>query len=370
MKLVVFGLTLSSSWGNGHATTYRALLRAFAKRGHTVTFYEWDAPWYGGAHRDLARPGFCELVLYSSWEKIARRATAECLEADAVLIGSYVNHGAQLIDDLAAAGVGPLFFYDIDTPVTVANLRDGSAEYLRADQVPVFARYLSFTGGPFLTDVVEGEFGAQEACPLYCSVDASQYQPARVDPELAVDLAYMGTYAPDRQPVVESFLNQVARRLPTRTFLIAGPQYPAEIDWSPNVRLVPHLPPGRHPAFYSSARWQLNATRADMGAAGWSPSVRLFEAGAIGAPIVSDSWAGIEVLFEPGKELLLPRETEDVVEILTGVGDEERREIGQAMRRRVLAEHTSGHRAEELEQYLTKCESAKVQKCESAKVGE
>jgi spore maturation protein CgeB len=367
MKLVVFGLTLSSSWGNGHATTYRALLRAFAERGHSVTYYEWDAPWYGGAHRDLAHPDFCELVLYSSWEKIARRAVAESLEADAVLVGSYVREGARVIDELAEAGVAPLFFYDIDTPVTVASLRTGAADYLRADQVPLFSRYLSFTGGPFLTEIVEGELGAQEACPLYCSVDASQYLPTRVDPELAVDLAYMGTYAPDRQPVVEEFLNQVARRLPKHSFLIAGPQYPAEIDWARNVRLVPHLPPGRHPAFYSSARWQLNATRADMVAAGWSPSVRLFEAGAIGAPIISDSWPGIDVLFDPGREILLPRHTDDVVEILTGISDEQRREIGQSMRARVLAEHTSAHRATELEQYLEPG-SAKVRKSESAKV--
>jgi spore maturation protein CgeB len=353
MKLVVFGLTLSSSWGNGHATTYRALLRAFAERGHKITFYEWDAPWYGGAHRDLAHPNFCDLVLYSSWEKIAPRAISEALDADAVLVGSYVREGARVIDALAEAGVAPLFFYDIDTPVTVAGLRNGASEHLRADQVPLFTRYLSFTGGPFLTEVVEGELGAQEALPLYCSVDASQHQPTEVDPELAVDLAYMGTYAPDRQPVIERFLNQVARRLPDHTFLIAGPQYPAEIEWSRNVRLVPHLPPGRHPAFYSSARWQLNATRADMVAAGWSPSVRLFEAGAIGAPIISDRWPGIDVLFEPGKEILLPRDTADVVDILTGTGEEERREIGQAMRARVLAEHTSAHRAEELELYLT-----------------
>ena len=166
MKLVVFGLALSSSWGNGHATTYRALLRAFAERGHAVTFYEWDAPWYSGAHRDLAQPDFCDLVLYSSWDEIAARALSECLDSDAVLVGSYVQEGARVIDALAQAGGPPLFFYDIDTPVTVASLRAGATEHLRADQVPLFARYLSFCGGPFLREIVEGELGAREACPL------------------------------------------------------------------------------------------------------------------------------------------------------------------------------------------------------------
>jgi spore maturation protein CgeB len=219
--------------------------------------------------------------------------------------------------------------------------------------VPFFTRYLSFTGGPFLAEVVEGEFGAREARPLYCSVDAARYRRTAPEPELAAEMGYMGTYAPDRQPVVERFLNAVARRLPEKRFLVAGPQYPEEIRWPENVRLISHLPPARHPAFYSSARWQLNATRADMVAAGWSPSVRLFEAGAIGCAVISDYWAGIDTLFEPGREILLPASTDDVVEILTGTSEEERRAIAGAFRARVLREHTSRVRAAELEEYHT-----------------
>jgi spore maturation protein CgeB len=352
MKLVVFGLSLSSAWGNGHATTYRALLRAFRERGHEVTFYEWDAPWYRGAHRDLPDPAFARLVLYPSWQKVRARALAEAREADAVLIGSYVHHGSRIIDELAGAGIEALFFYDIDTPVTIANLRASGTDYLRADQVPLFARYLSFTGGPFLHEVVEDEFGARDARPLYCSVDPASYRRTPPDPEFEVDLGYMGTYAPDRQPVLESFLNAAARRLPEHSFLVAGPQYPADIRWAENVRLVPHLPPDRHAAFYSSARWQLNATRADMVAAGWSPSVRLFEAGAVGAAVISDYWAGIGELFEPGSEILLPSSTDEVVEILTSTHDDDRRAIGTAFRARVLRDHTCEHRAAELEEHL------------------
>ena len=66
MKLVVFGLSVSSSWGNGHATTYRALLKAFAALGHQIDFYEWDAPWYR-LQRDLPHPSFCRLHLYDDW---------------------------------------------------------------------------------------------------------------------------------------------------------------------------------------------------------------------------------------------------------------------------------------------------------------
>lgn len=352
MKLVVFGLSLSSSWGNGHATTYRALLRAFSARGHEVAFYEWDAPWYRGSHRDLAHPDFCRLELYPNWEQVATRAIAEAREADATLIGSYVRQGTTVIDALAEAGVDPLFFYDIDTPVTVAQLRGTGADYLRADQVPLFTRYLSFTGGPWLEQVLEGELGAQEARALYCSADLEAYGPVDRDAEFEVDLAYMGTYAPDRQPVIERLLMDVARALPNRSFLVAGPQYPDEIPWPTNVRRVSHLPPSRHAAFYSSAAWQLNATRADMVAAGWSPSVRLFEAGACGAAILSDFWPGIDQLFVPGKELALPETTEAACALLEDTHPDDRLAMGEALRSRIVAEHSAQRRAEQLESYL------------------
>jgi spore maturation protein CgeB len=352
MKIVVFGLSLSSSWGNGHATTYRALLRAFAERGHQITFYEWDAPWYGGAHRDLPAPSFAELRLYASWDLVRSQALRDAREADATIVGSYVREGPIVIDDLVAAGVEPLFFYDIDTPVTVAALRNGGAEYLRADQIPHFERYLSFTGGPLLSQVLEGELGARAANALYCSVDPAEYRRVEPDAELTADLAYMGTFAPDRQPVVERFLIEVARRLPRRRFILAGPQYPPEMQLPPNVRHIEHLPPERHAAFYSSARWQLNATRGDMVAVGWSPSVRLFEAGAIGAPVISDRWPGIDQLFAPDVEIVLPENTEAVVEVLESTSDDERLNIGEALRERILSEHTAERRAAELEGYL------------------
>ncbi|HEV2734087.1 MAG TPA: glycosyltransferase [Longimicrobiaceae bacterium] len=351
MKLVVFGLSISSSWGNGHATTYRALLRAFAARGHEVVFYEWDAPWYR-ENRDFPRPEFCRLVLYRDWNGVAAEALADAREADAVLVGSYVKDGPRVVDELAEAGVDPLFFYDIDTPVTVSALRGGGAEYLRPDQVGIFTRYFSFTGGPFLHEVLEAELGAREAVPLYCSVDPERYRPVAADPELACELGYMVTYAPDRQPVVERFLLDVARRLPERGFVVAGPQYPEDVAWPGNVRHLHHLPPDRHPAFYSSAAWQLNATRADMVAAGWSPSVRLFEAAACGAAMISDRWPGIDRFFTPGREILLPESTDEVVAILRGTHPDDRRAIGEAARARVLAEHTAEHRAEELESLL------------------
>jgi spore maturation protein CgeB len=353
MKLVAFGLSLSSSWGNGHATTYRALLRAFAARGHDVTFFEWDAPWYGGPHRDLPEPDFCRLALYPAWESIRDEAIAHALEADATIVGSYVRDGIRLIDDLANAGVEPLAFYDIDTPVTIAGLLGDGVDYLAARQVPLFTHYLSFTGGPILDDVLERRLGARSAVPLHCSVDPDRYRPVATDPRFTVDLAYMGTYAADRQPALDRLLVEPARRMPDRSFLVAGPQYPERPDWPANVRRCEHVPPDLHAALYSSAAWQLNVTREAMVASGWSPSVRLFEAAACGAALISDRWAGMEQFLEPGREILISDGAEAVIAILEQTHPDDRRAIGAAARARILASHTAAHRAAELEARLT-----------------
>lgn len=352
MKLVVFGLSVTSSWGNGHATTYRALLRAFRERGHEITFWEWDAPWYRGAHRDLPDPEFCELRLYDDWGDVADEAVAEADGADGVIVGSYVHDGPRVLDDLLERGVG-VSFYDIDTPVTVTALRRGDCEYLRLDQVPTLERYLSFTGGPFLERVIEGELGARQALPLYCAVDLARYHPVDPDPRFRADLAYMGTYAPDRQPGLERLLLQPAGAMAGRSFLVAGPQYPDDVTWPPNVRRFEHVPPAEHPAFYAAADWQLNLTRGDMRSAGWSPSVRLFEAAACGAPMISDSWPGIDSFFESGREIILPGSGDDVIEVLERTHPDDRRAIGARARERVRREHGSGTRAEQLEAALT-----------------
>lgn len=351
MKLVVLGLSLSSSWGNGHATTYRSLLRAFARRGHEVTFWEWDAPWYRGDHRDLPDPDFCRLHLYPSWDAVRDEVRAHAREADATIIGSYVNEGPRIIDNLAAAGVMPLFFYDIDTPVTVMHLRNGQGEYLRRDQVPLFKRYFSFSGGPLLHDVLETELGAVDARHLACSVDTETYRP--VDPvwEFRADLAYMGTYSADRAPAMECLILEPARRSTDRSFLVAGPQYPDVEHWPGHVRHIPHVAPARHAAFYSSAAWQLNLTREAMRRAGWSPSVRLFEAAACEAAILSDEWPGIDQLLKPGREIVLSQGPEDVCNALA-MHPDDRRAIGRAARERILRDHTKERRAEQLEAWL------------------
>ena len=347
LDVAVLGLSLSSSWGNGHATTFRALLKAFAARGHRVLFLERDVPWYA-AHRDLVDPPYCELALYRDLHDLARFAD-RIASADAVIVGSYVPEGVAVGRMVQATARGVTAFYDIDTPVTLAKLERGDFEYLSPALIPGYDVYLSFTGGPTL-ERLERRYGSPDARALYCSVDPELY-PAR-PAERRWDLSYLGTYSPDRQPTLERLLIEPARHAPELRFVVAGPQYPADIAWPANVERIDHVAPADHPAFYAASRFTLNVTRADMIQAGFSPSVRLFEAASCGTPIVSDVWDGIETILRPGREIMLAREAEDVLAILRDPSPARRDALAAAARERVLGAHTAAHRARTLEDAL------------------
>ncbi|WP_329958577.1 bifunctional glycosyltransferase/UDP-glucuronate decarboxylase [Sphingomonas sp. Leaf37] len=343
MKLVVLGLSLGSSWGNGHATTFRALLKAFAARGHDILFLEREVPWYAGDHRDLIDPDYCRLEYYADLDDLSRWQS-EIAAADAVIVGSYVPDGVA-VGRYVQRHARTSAFYDIDTPVTLAKLARGDFEYLSPDIIRGYDVYLSFTGGPTL-ERLEQAFGSPAARALYCSVDDAAYRP--LDVPKRWDLSYLGTYSDDRQPTLTRLLIDVARAQPHRRFAVAGPQYPADIDWPANVERIDHLPPAEHAAFYSASRFTLNVTRADMIAAGWSPSVRLFEAAACGTPIISDHWDGIDGIFADGTEIILAYGAQDVIAAL----DRDATALGRAARARVLADHTATTRAAQLEAHL------------------
>jgi len=348
LKIVILGLSITSSWGNGHATTYRGLVRELSRRGHDVFFLERDVPWYA-ANRDLPKPRYCRLGLYESLEELRDKYGAEVKTADLVIIGSYVPEGVPASKWILAAARGIKGFYDIDTPVTLSKLARGDTEYISPELIPSFDLYLSFTGGPTLR-FLENHYGAKLARPLYCSVDPDIYIHKKTAPKW--DLGYIGTYSKDRQPALDSLLIGPARAWEKGHFVVAGPLYPKDIKWPGNVEHIEHLAPGEHWNFYNSQRFTLNITREDMKKAGYSPSVRLFEAAGCGTPIISDCWEGLETFFEPGKEILLAQSAEEVMQILTRLPEAEYREIGQRARERVLAHHTAAHRAEELLSYI------------------
>ncbi|MBA3325961.1 MAG: glycosyltransferase, partial [Rhodobacteraceae bacterium] len=312
LDIVVLGLSLSSSWGNGHATTYRALLKGLHRLGHDVLFLERDTPWYA-AHRDLADPPFCRFALYSSLDGLAAQHLAAIRAADAVIVGSYVPDGVAALDLALDAATGAVAFYDIDTPLTLAALTRGEPASIARRQIPRLDAYFSFAGGPILQRL-ERAFGAPRALPLYCSADTELYRPT--GEPCRYDLGYLGTYSPDRQPALERLLIEPARRDPALRCVVAGSGYPSDIRWPANVERIDHVAPADHAAFYGRQRFTLNCTRADMKAAGWSPSVRLFEAAACGTPVISDAWPGLGEFFEPGRAILVAHRTEDVLEAL------------------------------------------------------
>lgn len=359
MKIVIFGLTVTSSWGNGHATTYRSLLKALAARGHRIAFVEKDVEWYRN-NRDLPEPSFCSVSLYDQWEQSARELIRMSRDADAVVIGSYFPDAIAATKALIESGQEAILFYDIDTPITMSRLRsEGHAEYLDPKLIPHYAAYLSFTGGPTLREIEE-RFGSPLAVPFYCSVDPEVYKPSPAKDSFRCELSYLGTYAADRQPKLEEFLNATARLLPDRRFIVAGPQYPENLKWPHNVKRIIHLSPPQHPSFYSSSRFTLNLTRDDMVAAGYSPSVRLFEASACGAAILSDSWTGLSEFLTPGEEVLLPRDAHEIAQILHELSEEERVRMGRRARERILDQHTASHRAEQFEQIIATVTSGRV----------
>src|SRR5690348_12542286 len=346
LRILIFGLSLSSSWGNGHATSYRALLKALAAQGHRILFLERNQPWYA-EHRDLVRPAYCRLQFYTGLAELSRWK-AEVAAADVVVLGSYVPNGIEVARFVQRHARGIKAIYDLDTPVTLASLGSGDCAYLSSEIIRQCDLYLSFTGGPALRRI-EKTYGAPAARALYCSVDPTLYRRTRA--RRRWDLGYLGTYSPDRQAKLERLLLEPARRAPHLRFVVAGAQYPDGIEWPSNVDRIEHLPPSRHADFYSSLGWTLNLTRADMVALGYSPSVRLFEAAACATPIISDRWAGLGELFREGQEVVTAENPSEVVELLARP-DRFRRPIGAAAQRRVLAKHTAAHRAKELEHYL------------------
>jgi spore maturation protein CgeB len=348
MKIVILGLSITSSWGNGHATTFRGLVRELVKAGHEVLFLERDVPWYAN-NRDLPNPPYGQTRLYADLDALKRDYAEQVRGADAVIIGSFVPQGVQVGEWVLETAEGVTAFYDIDTPVTLAKLGRDDFEYLHPDLIPRYQLYLSFTGGPTLNRL-EQQLGSPCARALYCSFDPELYYPQEMQKRW--DLGYLGTYSVDRQPRVEALLLEPARRWQSGRFVVAGAQYPGDLQWPANVEYREHVPPHEHRAFYNAQRYTLNVTRDDMIRAGWAPSVRLFEAAACATPVISDIWPGIESLFTPGEEILLAERPEEVLAYLHEIPEQARRRMGERARERVLAEHTAAHRAAELVAHL------------------
>jgi spore maturation protein CgeB len=344
MRVVIFGLTVSSSWGNGHATIWRGLCNALARQGYEISFFEKDVSYYAN-HRDLNSPENYKLLLYPSWADVSPIAKATVEQSDVAVVTSYCPDAVSACD-LVLESQAIKIFYDLDTAVTIENYRaKGSVDYVPSYGLRDFDLVLSYVGGRALDELQE-LFGAQHVAALYGSVDPEVHRPVPPSNHYDSDLSYLGTYAADRQGALRELFLEPAQRLPDRKFLLGGAQYPDDFPWNDNVWFVRHVPPAEHPAFYSSSKATLNVTRGAMASFGYCPSGRLFEAAACETPVVSDYWEGLSEFFEPGREILVASSADDVVNVVQ-LNRGELREIGKAARRRVFGAHTAEHRARE-----------------------
>ena len=347
LNIVVFGLSVSSSWGNGHASLWRALIAALTVQGHRVTFFERDVPYYAG-NRDLHALGDgAELVLYPDWTDVLPRARTAVRDADVAMVTSYCPDALPATALVSDSRCPLRCFYDLDTPVTLARLAAGQeVDYVGPGGFAMFDLVFSYTGGAAL-DELRTRLGARRAVPLYGSVDPASHAPAPTRPEFASLLSYLGTYAADRQDALERLFVEPARQRPDDRFVIGGAQYPDEFPWTPNIHFLRHMPPPDHPAFYCSGRLTLNVTRAAMARMGWCPSGRLFEAAACGVPILSDTWPGLDEFFTPGREILVADDTEGALAALA-LPEGELHALAARARARTLDEHTADRRARQL----------------------
>ena len=347
LKIVMLGLSMTSSLGNGQAATYRGLVRELSARGHDVLFLEQDINW-GNAKRDLPKPPFGRTESYANLKELKDRFAGAVGEADFVMVGSHLPEGIEIGEWVTRLAHGVTAFYDFDTARTLATLLKGGAEYISAALIPRYQMYLSFTGGPIL-DYIERQFGSPMARPLYCAVDAMLYFPER--PELKWDLGYLGAYSADNQPTLNRLMFEPARRWEEGRFVVAGRQYPRSVQWPQNVKRIPEVGAAKRRAFYNAQRFTLNITPPSVIAAGFSPNVRLFEAAACGTPVITEFWPGLDTFFKPDDEILISHSWDETLIYLEEISELERRRIGYRSRERVLAKHTTRHRAAELEHY-------------------
>lgn len=348
LRIAWFGSSLVSSYWNGAATYYRGLIRALDRRGHRVTFFEPDA--LGRQqHRDIADPDWAEVVVYEPHEAAALAAVEQARGADVVVKASGVGVADALLEE-AVLDLGALaVLWDVDAPATLARLEADEDDPLRS-LVPRYDLVLTYGGG----DPVRRRYralGARECEPVYNALDPETHHPVPAEPRFAADLAFLANRLPDREARVREFFLAAAELAPGRRFLLGGAGWDG-VPLPPNVRLLGHVPTADHNALNATPLAVLNVLRASMAANGWSPATRVFEAAGAGACLISDAWQGIVEFLEPGREVLVAESGAEVAALLGGLTTARARAIGEAARRRVLAEHTYARRAELVERIL------------------
>lgn len=348
MQVAFFGSSLLSAYWNGAATYYRGIIEALHRHGHRVTFYEPDA-YDRQAHRDIDEPPWARVVVYSAeGEDDVRRALEEAATGDVVVKASGVGVFDELLEEAVPALRRPesmVVYWDVDAPATLDRLAEHPDDPFR----PLVSQYdlvLTYGGGQPVVRAYAAA-GARRCVPIYNAHDQRTHHPVDADPRFAGELGFLGNRLPDRERRFEEFFLRAADELPEARFLLGGSGWETK-PLPPNVRHLGHVYTRDHNAFNCSVRATLNVCRESMARYGYSPPTRVFEAAGAAACLISDAWEGIDCFLEPGREVLVARDGHEVAEHLRRLTPESARRIGQAARRRALAEHTYDHRATEV----------------------
>ena len=348
MKIAFFGSSLVSSYWNGAATYYRGLLKALAALGEEITFYEPDA-FDRQRHRDMTDPDWARVVVYPAteqgWQSALDEATRSCdLIAKASGVGVFDAELERAVPEAAGSRLTSVY-WDVDAPATLESMAADASHHLRR-MIPRYDMVFTYGGGDPVVSRYQ-QFGARLCVPIYNALDPETHHPVPASPQWQCDLSFLGNRLPDREARVEEFLLKPAEALPGKSFLLGGSGWETKRVPS-NVRVAGHVGSGCHNAFYCSGLATLNVNRDGMARFGFSPPTRIFEAAGAAACIISDSWDGIGMFLEPGKEILLADTGEAVAAIVAQLSTAEARRIGQAARSRILAEHTYAHRARQV----------------------
>lgn len=361
MKIAFFGSSLVSAYWNGAATYYRGIIRALARRGHDVTFYEPDA-YDRQKHRDMPDPEWARVVVYAGeGHDGVSAALHDARDADVIVKASGVGVFDELLEGAVLDlrnGSNLIIFWDVDAPATLDRVH-GDATDAFLPRIPQYDLVCTYGGGdPVVRAYLQ--LGARACVPIYNAFDPDTHHPVKPDPRFAADLGFLGNRLPDREARVEQFFLTAAAARPQQRFLLGGSGW-GDKPMPPNVSYVGHVYTRDHNAFNCTPLAVLNINRDSMARYGFSPPTRVFEAAGAAACLITDAWEGIESFLEPGREVLVAHSGDEVVAHLDALDADAARRIGRAALQRVLSQHTYAHRAALLEAVLNGRQAQTVQ---------